>query len=214
MKIHTDNDDILWLIIEGPTLNLDDLLICLCNNLPSDSRRQSLMDEDIFNIICSYVTSLKNEYGNDSHILICDDMNARKANRDYFVPFDISTHMDVLLDDYTCDINFPCATQDFGFNANGLIVFNFYKRSGFRIVNGRVGDDSKIGKCTYVGFCGSSLNNDEIANQELFRYFTNFFVNSRNIMSDHCDLNFAVELRMPCYNTHESEMTKDESCSH
>ena len=70
------------------------------------------MDEDIFDIICSYVTSLKNQYGNDSHFLICDDMNARRADRDYFVPFDISTHMDVLPDDYTCDVNFPRATSD------------------------------------------------------------------------------------------------------
>ena len=97
MMIHKDNDDILWLMIEGSSPNLDDLFIFLCHNLPSDSSRQSLVDEDIFDIICSYVTSLKNEYGNDSHFLICDDMNARRADRDYFVPFDISTHMDVLL---------------------------------------------------------------------------------------------------------------------
>ena len=62
--------------IEGSKLNIDnDLFICLCYNLPSDSSRQNLMDEDIFDRICSYVTFLKNEYGNDSH-LICGDMNA------------------------------------------------------------------------------------------------------------------------------------------
>ena len=64
--------------------------------------------------------------------------------------------------------------------------FSFCKRSGFLIVNGKVGDDSKIGKCTYVGVCGSSLNYYVITNQEWFGYFSNFFVNSRNIMSDHC----------------------------
>ena len=65
-----------------------------------------------------------------------------------------------------------------------------------------------------MGSCCSSLNYYVIANQELFRYFSNFFVNSCNVMSDHCELNFVVEFGMPCYNTHESELTKDESCSH
>ena len=66
--IHKENDDILWLRIEGSKLNIDnDLFICLCYNLPSDSSRQNLMDEDVFDRLCSYVTFLKNEYGNDSH---------------------------------------------------------------------------------------------------------------------------------------------------
>ena len=94
------------------------------------------MDEDIFDRICSYITVLKNEYGNNFHFLICGDMNARIADRDYFVPLDFSTHTDTLPDDYTCDINLPRATQDRGFNANGTCLLDFYKRSGFRIVNG------------------------------------------------------------------------------
>ena len=97
--IHKENDDILWLRIEGANINLDgDLFICLCYNIPSDSSRQSLMDEDIFDRICRYTTVLKNEYGNDSHFLICGDMNARIADRDDFVPLDFSTH----LCNYTC----------------------------------------------------------------------------------------------------------------
>ena len=55
--LHKDSDDILWLRIEGANLNLDgDLFICLCYNLPSDSSRQSLIDEDMFDRVCSYVT--------------------------------------------------------------------------------------------------------------------------------------------------------------
>ena len=49
-----------------------------------------------------------------------------------------------------------------------------------------------------MGSCGSSLNYYIIANQELFRYFSNFFVNSCNVISDHCELNFVVEFGMPC----------------
>ena len=209
--IHKENDDILWVRIEGSKLNMDDdLFISLCYNLPSDSSRQNLMDEDIFDRICSYVTFLKNEYGHDSHFLICDDMNARTADRDDFVPLDVSTHMDVFPDDYTCDISLPRATQDRGINANGTLLLDFCKRSGFRIVNGRIGEDSEFGKCTYVGSRGSSLIDYVIADQALFKYFTKFCVNSTNIMSDHCELNFALDFKMSCYDIHEQE---DEDCS-
>ena len=54
--IHKENDDILRVRIEGSKLNMDDdLFICLCYNLPSDSSRQNLMDEDI---LTEYVVTL------------------------------------------------------------------------------------------------------------------------------------------------------------
>ena len=57
LMLHKDSDDILWLRIEGAKLNLDgDLFICLCYNLPSDSSRQSLIGEDMFDRVCNYVT--------------------------------------------------------------------------------------------------------------------------------------------------------------
>ena len=47
-------------MIEGTKLNLDgDIYICLCYNLPSDSSRQSLVDEELFDRIDNYVNSLK-----------------------------------------------------------------------------------------------------------------------------------------------------------
>ena len=202
LMLHKDSDDILWLRIEGAKLNLDgDLFICLCYNLPSDSSRQSLIDEDMFDRVCNYVTFIKNEYGNESHFLICGDMNARIADRDDFVPLDISTHMVTLPDDYVCDINFPRSTQDSGFNGNGNLLLDFCKRSGFRIVNGRVGEDAGVGKCTYVGSRGSSLIDYVIADQDLFKYFSNFCVNDPNILSDHCVLNFVMNFELLDYDS-------------
>ena len=202
LMLHKDSDDILWLRIEGAKLNLDgDLFICLCYNLPSDSSRQSLIDEDMFDRVCNYVTFIKNEYGNESHFLICGDMNARIADRDDFVPLDISTHMDTLPDDYVCDINLPRSTQDSGFNANGNLLLDFCKRSGFRIVNGRVGEDAGDGKCTYVGSRGSSLIDYVIADQDLFKYLSNFCVNDPDILSDHCVLNFVMNFELLDYDS-------------
>ena len=58
---HREYDDAIWIRIEGTKLNLDgDIYICLCYNLPSDSSRQSLVDEELFDRICNYVNSLKN----------------------------------------------------------------------------------------------------------------------------------------------------------
>ena len=57
---HRENDDAIWIGIEGTKLILDwDIFICLCYNLPSDSSRQSLVDEELFDRICNYVNSLK-----------------------------------------------------------------------------------------------------------------------------------------------------------
>ena len=198
LMIHKENDDILWLRIESANIYLDgDLFICLCYNLPSDSSRQSLMDENIFDRICSYTTVLKNEYRNDTHFLICGGMNARIAHRDDFVPLDFSTHMGTLPNGYSCEINLPRAKQDSGFNANGTRLLDFCKRSGFRIVNSRVCEDSGVWKCTYVGSLGSSLIDYVIADHELFEYFSNFCVEDPNILSDHCALNFVPDFDLP-----------------
>ena len=78
------------------------------------------------------------------------DMNARIADRDDFVLLDVSTHIDVFPDDYTCDISLPCATQDRGINANGTLLLDFCKRSGFRIVNSRIVEDSEFRKCGFT----------------------------------------------------------------
>ena len=80
-----------------------------------------------------YYTFIKNEYGNESHFLICGDMNARIADRGDFVPLDISTHMDIRPDDYVCDINLPRSTQDSGFNANGNLLLDFSNDQDFAL---------------------------------------------------------------------------------
>ena len=49
------------------------------------------------------------------------------------------------------------------------------------MVNGRLGEDAGVGKCTYVGSRGSSLINYVIAGTELFEYFSNFCVEGLNL---------------------------------
>ena len=85
------------------------------------------------------------------------------------MPLDVSTHMDVLPDDYNCDISLPTATQGRGFKTKGTLLLEFCKRSGFPIVNGTVGEDFEFGTCTYVCSFASSLIKCVIAEKVLFR---------------------------------------------
>lgn len=210
--VHKENDDILWIRIEGAKLNLDgDIFVCLCYNLPSDSSRQSIVDEDLFDRICNYVTSTKSNSENKCYFMICGDMNARIADKDDFVPLDISTHMDALPEDYICDANLPRATQDKVGNANGSLLLEFCRKTGFRVVNGRIGEDAGVGKCTYVGSRGSSLIDFVVADPELFRYFSNFCVEDPNILSDHCVVKFALNFVMSYNDTNES-VESQEGC--
>ena len=44
--------------------------------------------------------------------------------------------------------------------------------------------DAAVGKCTYVGSSGSSFIIYVVTNQDIFKYFSNFYVNAPNILSD------------------------------
>ena len=129
---HREYDDAIWIRIEGTKLNLDgDIYICLCYNLPSDSSRQSLVDEELFDRICNYVNSLKNATEKKRYFMICGDMNARISDKDDFVPLDISTHIDALPEDYVCDTNLTRATQDKICNANGSLLLDLCRKLDF-----------------------------------------------------------------------------------
>ena len=51
-------------------------------------------------------------------------------------------------------------------NANGSLLFDICRKTGFRVVNGRIGENDGVGKCTYVGSRGSSLIDYVIADTE------------------------------------------------
>ena len=69
---------------------------------------------------------------------------------------------------------------------------DFCKETGLRIINGRVGKDKGIGKCTYVGSAGKSVVDYVIASQCLFSAIDTFEVSDPNILSDHCMVKFSV----------------------
>ena len=56
-------------------------------------------------------------------------------------------------------------------NNNGLLLLDFCKQTGVRIMNGRVRCDREIGKYTFVGSRGSSVVDYALSSQDVFKGF-------------------------------------------
>ena len=78
-------------------------------------------------------------------------------------------------------------------NSNGTILLDFCKQTGFRIMNGRVGNDYGIGRYTFVGHRGSSVVDYVLSRPEFFNFVKQFEVQGPNILSDHCLIEFSFE---------------------
>ena len=75
-----------------------------------------------------------------------------------FVIDDNPCHMNALPNDYIPDNSMPCCSEYKGHvNYNGLLRFDLCKQIGLRMMNGRVGKDSGVGKYTFLGSRGRSL---------------------------------------------------------
>ena len=193
--IFTSQDDILWVKISKSVLSSNkDLYNCLCYVVPDDSSRQSLNESNIFDRLLESVVFVEDKSANNCNLLICGDFNARSSICPDFVSGDECTHMNVLPEDYTPDQYMHRYSQDEGHtNNNGLLLLDFCKQTGVRILNGRVGNDKGIGRYTFVGNRGSSVVDYVLASQELFTCIRHFEVQDPNIFSDHCIINFSIE---------------------
>ena len=185
--IFQSKDDIICVKISGVSLSIShDLYVCLCYVIPDDSSRQSMIDNNTFDRLLDFITSI---HSKDEHfdILLCGDMNARTSTNPDYVIDDNLLHMSMLPDDYLVDTVLPRFSQDYGrTNNNGSLLLDLCKQTGLRIFNGRVGDDSDKGKCTFVGHNGTSLVDYFIGSPHLFKCIDSFKVHDPNILSDHC----------------------------
>ena len=64
-----------------------------------------------------------------------------------------------------------------------------------RIANGRVESDAGTGECTYVGSSGTSLIDYVLVSEDLLKCFATFDVYDPNPVSDHCLIEFSLNLR-------------------
>ena len=215
MLFLTDSDDIMWLRLEGSSFNnQDDIFICLSYNVPEGSSRQGLIDNiDIYDRIADHMVHIQNITNNHCVFLICGDFNARISNYADYVEDDSAEHIHVLPDDYLVDTPLGRVSEDKGFNRYGSQMLDFCKETGLRIVNGRVGSDKGIGKCTYVGSAGKSVVDYVIASQCLFPVINTFEVSDPNLLSDHCIVQFSIILHDSVLDA-ESETSSGSFCNY
>ena len=195
--VYTSEDDILWIKISKSVLSLqDDLFICLCYVTPDDSSRQSLIETNVFDRLLDSVVCIENKSQNACNLLICGNFNSRTSTNSDFVSDDDSHHMSMLPEEYISDSYMQRCSQDQGHvNNNGLLLLEFCKQTGVRIMNGRVGNDMGVGRYTFVGHRGCSVVDYVLATQELFNFVSEFEVQDPNILSDHCLINFSFAFK-------------------
>ena len=114
--------------------------------------------------------------------------------------------MNVLPDEYTLDNYMPRFSQDRGHvNNNGLLLLDFCKQTGLRIMNGRLGKDTGVGQYTFEGSRDSSVVDYILASQPLFKFAKEFEVHEPNILSDHCLISCNFEFIQQNLNTQTEE---------
>ena len=149
---------------------------------------------------------IENKTNDNCSFLICGDFNSRTSVTPDFIEEDGSGHMSVLPDEYISDNQLPRLSEDVGHvNSNGLLLLDFCKQTGVRIMNGRVGSDYGVGRYTFVGSRGSSLVDYALSSQDLFNYVKSFIVQEPNILSDHCMISFCLEFHSDTIRGAESE---------
>lgn len=155
----TCQDDIIWVKIAASKLNIDkDVMVGLCYVLPDDSSRQSVVENCIFDRLIDSVINVENICKGNCYYAVFGDYNSRTSTLPDFVANDNGMYMTMLPDDYTDDSEFQRRSQDQGHvNNNGLLLLDLCKQTGLRILNGRVGQDSLLGKYTFVNSRGCSV---------------------------------------------------------
>ena len=193
--VYISQDDIIWVKFNKALFSVsNDLYVGLCYVIPDDSSRQSLVDSNIFDRLLDSFIFIENESNNDCNILLCGDFNSRTSNSPDYVVDDSSVHMSVLPDEYVSDIQMPRFSEGAGHtNNNGLLLLDFCKQTGLRIMNGRVGNDGGIGRYTFVGSRGSNVVDYVLASQSLFDFVNDFEVQDSNILSDHFCIDFSFD---------------------
>ena len=101
------------------------------------------------------------------------------------------------------------ASQDKVINEYGNYLLNFCQASGLRIMNGRIGSDSGIGKFTCVTENGCSVVDYVLRRPDLMKYFKSFTVEDPNICFDLCEINFSF-----CRSKYNDKEVYDDAFQH
>jgi hypothetical protein len=190
-----DCDDMIWVKLDAEFFGYEkDMYVCLCYVLPGGSSRQGFVDVHTIERVQQTIVDIIFDTQHKCHFIEMGDFNARTGVlSDYVLPDESDMYLP-LPDDYTPDmITLPRSSMDKNVvNENGRILLEMCKSTGHRILNGRKGRDTNIGKCTFLNSQGESLIDYVICSEDVFDHVSDFYVHDPNVFSDHKIVSFKL----------------------
>lgn len=122
------SDTHIWLKLRHECFDFEnDLYLCLCYIMPSNSSRQSINEVNVYDEILQNIIHIQNTTENACNFLLLGDLNSRIGQECDYVTYDSDTHVNILPDDYVCDQEIPRKSQDNIVNYNGHLLLDFFK---------------------------------------------------------------------------------------
>ena len=188
------------------------LYICFLYISPNDS--QWLQSGGSYNFE-KLMSNIAKYEGMGGEVIILDDMNRRIANENDFIENNEENCNDDYLPipedfDYDNPIKKRNTLDTDVVSGHGKDVISFCRSTGFRIVNGRLGDDQNIGNFTCYTPADSSLVDYCLLRERNFELIKHFYVCEINTISDHSYLQLHLKIKNKTRNEPTFEPTNSE----
>ena len=199
MLVKKDGDDIIWLKFKPGIISENTVYLCLCYVLPAGATRHPFVETSVFDRLSDDIASFQSMHNSRCSFIVCGDMNARSKDLPDMVLDDNSLYLP-LPDNYIVDYYIPRISQDKKLNSNGTSLLDFCKQTNLRILNGRFGTDTNIGKFTCHKHRGESVVDYVLASTDLLLLVCVFSVGDPNILSDHSIIEFSLSTMLGSIN--------------
>ena len=189
---HMKSADHIWLKLCKAHFTLErDIFLCICYIPPDNSTYLYRQSNDIIKTIERDIMTLPN----DSHLIICGDLNARTGFTKDYISQDDNNYIP-LPNNYACDTQItPRLNQDPTLSPRGQQLIDMCISSQLIILNGRMLGDS-AGYFTCHKYNGSSVVDYMITSRNLYDRAITLHVNKYNAsVSDHCLITAEFDIR-------------------
>ncbi|KAK3093141.1 hypothetical protein FSP39_011681 [Pinctada imbricata] len=173
-----------------------DVFLCVVYILPNNPSGLKFDEEDIFEILETDIF----EFQAKGKVIICGDFNCRTGNLpDCIINDNVENYVFHFEDDTYNEIDagdqmIRRVSKDTKVNSSGRRLLSICGRTGLRIVNGRIGDDSNIGDFTFCNSQGQSVIDYFLCDDSMFDSVQSFSILSFNEFSMHAPIKFCLNM--------------------